>query len=252
VALPEFENTLLEAKATAGNEDNKAALLSAQLINEFTVRSRKVLNDSAVNKRRIKEGKLPANVIVSRDAGDCLPKFEKIGKKYNMRFCCFVEMPVERGIALLTGMEIVKIPLPSGNLEKDYKLRAEKVISVMKSYDGLYIHLKGPDEPAHDGDFKKKIYSIEAIDKFFFGNLLPSIDFKNSLIAVTADHSTPCIMKAHSADPVPLMIVSDGIRPDGISGYSEKYCAKGSIGSIGGTEIMPMLVKLADMWGPTA
>ena len=245
VALAKFENTLLEAKPTEGNEKNPDAVLSAQLTNEFTVKSRKVLNGSEVNKKRARDGKLAANIIVSRDAGNCLPKFENIRKKYNIKFGCFVEMPVEKGIALLTGMEIVNIPLPSGDLEKDYTLRAGKVIEAMKTYDGLYIHLKGPDEPAHDGDFKKKIFSIEAIDKFFFGKLLARVNFKNTLIAVTADHSTPCIMKAHSDDPVPLIITTDGITADGISAFSEKECAKGSIGKINGTEIMPMLAAIA-------
>jgi 2,3-bisphosphoglycerate-independent phosphoglycerate mutase len=245
VALPKFENIILKAQPTRGNETDMSAVLAAQLINEFTQKSRQVLNNSAINKKRLSDKKLPANIIVSRDAGNCLPKFENISKLYNMRFGCFVEMPVEKGIALLTGMEIVPIPLPTHNVKQDYNLRANKVVEAMKTYDGLYIHLKGPDEPAHDGNINDKIKSIEAIDRFFFGELLPKLDLKNTVIAVTADHSTPCIMKAHSDDPVPLIIATDGVSGDGLSGYAEKECKKGSIGEINGTAIMPLLVKAA-------
>lgn len=246
VALPEFDKVLLKAQPTEKNQDDPASALAVELTNEFTQKSREVLNASAVNKKRSEEGKLPANIILSRDGGNCLPKFESMGKLYNMKFGCFVEMPVEKGIALLTGMDIVNIPLPSGDIEKDYKLRADKVVEAMKTYQGLYIHLKGPDEPAHDGDVKGKVESIEAIDKFFFGELLDKLNLKDTVIAVCSDHSTPCIMKAHSDDPVPLIVATEGITPDGISGYSEEECRRGSIGEINGTDILPLLVRLSN------
>jgi len=245
IALPEFKNVLLKAEPVEGKETDSSCILSARLINEFTEKSRIVLNDSQVNKNRIKEGKLPANTIVSRDAGDRLPKFPKINSLFNIKMGCFVEMPVEKGIALLTGMEVVDLPLPSGNLKKDYNLRAEKVKQALGKYDALYIHIKGPDEPAHDGDVDAKVKSIEAIDEFFFGELLTKINLKDVVIAVTADHSTPCIKKAHTDDPVPFMVFSEGQSPDGIDTYSEKSCQKGSIGYINGVEIMPILVKSA-------
>ena len=245
IALPTFEKVLLKAEPVEGKENDPASALGAELTNEFTEKVREILNNSEINKKRIKEGKLPANVILSRDAGSSLPKFPQINSLYNMRMGCFVEMPVEKGIALLTGMEVVDIPLPSGDLKNDYILRANKVKEAMASYDALYIHIKGPDEPAHDGDVKAKIDSIEAIDKFFFAELLSKIDLDNTVIAVTADHSTPCIKKAHTDDPVPLMIVSKTQKNDGLDIFSETSSRKGSIGEIGGMEIMSLLVEAA-------
>ena len=245
IALPEFEKVLLKSRPVDGKGNDPICALSAELINEFTEEVRVVLGNSEVNKKRIKDGKLPANVILSRDAGSSLPKFPKINQHYNMRMGCFVEMPVEKGIALLTGMEIVDIPLPSGNLKNDYILRAEKVNQALETFDALYIHIKGPDEPAHDGNIDGKIASIEAIDKFFFDELLQKIDLKNVVITVTSDHSTPCIKKAHTDDPVPLMLISTGQKPDGIESFSESNSKKGSIGEINGMQIMPLLVEAA-------
>ncbi len=245
IALPKFEKVLGKARPVEGKENDPTCYLSAELINEFTEKSRVVLNNSQVNKKRIDKGKLPANVILSRDAGSNLPKFPKIGELYNLRFGCFVEMPVEKGIALLTGMEVVDIPPPSGNIEKDYILRAKKVKRAIKIYDGLYIHIKGPDEPAHDGDIKGKIASIEAIDKFFFGKLIPDINLEDVVIAVTADHSTPCMTKAHTDDPVPFMLIKDAKKSDGMQNFSESNSKKGSIGTINGIGIMPLLIEAA-------
>ena len=245
VAKEKFENFVAEAKPMPGYEDSVEAKEAALLLNEFTQKSHKVLDESLVNKKRVSENKLPANVILARDAGDHLPKFPKIDSLYNMKFGSFVQMPVERGIALLTGMEIIDVPASTGHLDVDYPIWAKVALGSIKKYDGIYVHIKGPDEPAHDGDFQKKKEIIEAIDKFFFTSLLFQLDINNTIIAVTADHSTVCAIKAHSADPVPLLISGGNIKPDGSLSFSEKAARLGSIGELRGQEIMPLLVKLA-------
>ncbi len=245
VAKSKFEDILMKCKPEDEFENFKEAQDAANLTNEFIEKSRFVLDASEVNKRRLEDGKLPANIILTRDSGDRLPKFPPIRELFGLKFGCFVEMPVERGIALLTGMEIIQLPLPGGNLAEDYQHRAEVVIENITKFDGLYIHIKGPDEPAHDGDINGKIKSIEMIDKFFFANLIPKIDFKQTLITVTSDHSTPCILKSHSADPVPVLIKTSSLEPDGVEKFSEKECKKGSIGEIEGIQLMPLLVKFS-------
>ena len=122
---------------------------------------------------------------------------------------------------------------------------AKIALQKIKDFDGIYIHIKGPDEPGHDGDFKKKKASIELIDKHFFGNLLPHLKLKDYIIVVTADHSTPCALKAHSADPAPLLIVGGNIKPDGTMSFSEKACHEGSLGEIIGQDLMGIIIKMA-------
>lgn len=245
VAKEKFENLVALSVPMPGYENSAEAKEAANLLNEFTLKSNKVLNDSFLNKKRISENKLPANVILSRDAGDHLPKFPPMTSEFNLKFGSFVQMPVERGIALLTGIEIIDIPQSTGHLDVDYPVWAKVALESLKKYDGIYIHIKGPDEPAHDGDFKLKKDIIEAIDKYFFANLLPALDIENTIIAVTADHSTVCAIKAHSADPVPLLVSGGNIKPDGSMSFSEKAAKLGSIGEILGRDIMPLLVKLA-------
>ncbi len=245
VAKAKFDNFVLESKPTGGFENDEEAIAAAKLINEFTKKSIEVLSESEINKKRIKEGKLPGNLILSRDAGDRLPKFPPIYKEYKIKFGCFVEMPVEKGIAILTGMDVVGLPLPTGDLKNDYTLRARVVFDVINNYDGLYIHIKGPDEPAHDGNALKKKESIEAIDKFFFWELLKRVNLGKNIIAITSDHSTPCSLKAHSDDPVPLLIASEGIIADGTADFSESFCAKGSLGELAGVDLMPLFIKFA-------
>ena len=245
VAKEKFENFVAESVPMPGYESTPEAVEAAKLLNEFTEKSNKVLNESAVNKRRVAEGKMPGNIILSRDAGDHLPKFPPLGELFKVKFGSFVQMPVEKGIALLTGIDIIDVPQGTGHLDVDYPIWAKMAIEYIKKYDGIYIHIKGPDEPAHDGDFKLKKEIIEAIDKHFFGNLLPKLDIANTVLAVTADHSTVCKIKAHSADPVPFLVSGGNIKPDGSMSFSEKAASHGSLGEIHGVDIMPLLVKLA-------
>ncbi|MFC1805175.1 alkaline phosphatase family protein [Candidatus Omnitrophota bacterium] len=245
VAKEKFEMQVMQSEPMPGYEESTEAKEAAKLLNEFTQESHKVLDASAINKKRVSEGKLPGNLILSRDAGDHLPDFPKIGEAHGLKFGSFVEMPVEKGIALLTGIDVISVPKATGHYDVDYPVWAKVAIESLAKYDGIYIHIKGPDEPAHDGDFQKKKEIIEAIDKFFFAQLLPKLDTANTIIAVTADHSTVCAIKAHSADPVPLLVRGGGILPDGSMSFSEKAAKLGSIGELLGKDIMPLLVKAA-------
>lgn len=224
-------------------DNTKAAQIAATLVNEFTQKSHKILDKHEVNIRRAREGKLKANLLLSRDAGHLLPRFFSINSKYNMHFACLADMPVERGIAELASMSLIDLPPPSGNLEQDCKLRVKKLLGIQGGYDCFYVHIKGPDEPAHDGKFKLKTEMIETIDKHFFEELLAKINLDNNIVCVTADHSTPCKLKAHSDDPVPLLISGGKIKGDNTVKFSEKQCRQGSLGLIEhGWQLMPELM----------
>jgi 2,3-bisphosphoglycerate-independent phosphoglycerate mutase len=132
------------------------------------------------------------------------------------------------------------IPAP-----EQYAAWANLALEAIEGYDGLYIHIKGPDVPAHDGDHDAKIASIEEIDSIFFAALLDDLDLKRHLVAVTADHSTSCARKAHTDGPVPLLISGGGVSADGVQTYGETASRKGAMGHLMGPEIMPNLVSLA-------
>ncbi|MDW8048319.1 MAG: alkaline phosphatase family protein [Nitrososphaerota archaeon] len=226
-------------------DESESSKVSAQLVNEFTWKSHEVLENHPVNMRRSSNGMLKANVILSRDAGAELPKFFDINAHYKVRFACLADMPVERGIAKLAGMHLIEIPPPSGNIKDDCILRAGKLLSAISNYDCFYIHLKGPDEPGHDGDYKRKIQVIADIDRYFFGRVLENVRLQETLFCVTADHSTPCEQMSHTDDPVPVLIAGGKIHPDSAKKFSEKECKNGSLGIIeSGNLLMPLLMKL--------
>ena len=112
-------------------------------------------------------------------------------------------------------------------------------------YNPLYVHIKGPDVPAHDGRSEDKRDVIAAIDAGFFSEIMRTIDPSSTIVAVTADHSTSCVRRAHTSDPVPLVVSGGGVTADGSQRFGERACASGSLGQMLGVAVLPLLARLA-------
>ena len=240
MAVPKFKMEVQKAKPL---KKDKASEFTAKLINEFTKQAYEALNNSTVNRHRKANKLLPANLILCRDYGSHAPDLFNISKKYKMKWAVLADMPLERGIGSLAGMDVIQLSPPTFG-KKDYKERLRKLSKAMQEYDALYIHIKGPDLFGHDGDFNGKKKSIEDIDANFIKPLVEKLDFKKTVLAVTADHSTPCQLAAHSADPVPLLIYTNGIKADKVTSFDVESLKKGSL-KIKGKQLVPKLMKLA-------
>ena len=242
VALADPGQEVAEARPLDASEE---ARIGAQLTNQFMRKSHEVLEADPVNRRRREEGKMPGNMILLRDAGDRLPRLPSFEERYGVRFASLVEMPVEIGIAELTGMGKIPVVSTAEDPERGYADWAGKTLAALSDWDGLYVHLKGPDVPGHDGDAEGKRKSIEQIDRFYFGPLMKTLGGAGFIVAVTADHSTPCELRAHSEDPVPLLISGGTLEPEGALQFGEGEAARGQLGRIRGPELVPRLIALA-------
>ncbi|MEX0989742.1 MAG: 2,3-bisphosphoglycerate-independent phosphoglycerate mutase [Actinomycetota bacterium] len=246
VALETFEPEVVRCEPL---EETEAAHHAAELTNRFVEGAAKILDASEVNRERRVAGELPGNLILTRDAGDHLPKLQRIKDRFGPTWGCFVEMPVERGIAKMLGMVPVaaprlKVDAPGRAADAEYVKWAELAVEALNGFDALYVHIKGPDVPAHDGRWDDKRDVISTIDRAFFGELLPQLDIDRTIIAVTADHSTSCVRKAHTAEPVPLLVSGGPVRPDGSPAFGETSCRDGSLGEVRGVGIVPRLTQL--------
>ena len=221
-------------------DSSKAAIVSAKTVNEFSNQVVNVLKDHPINERRKKAGKPIINAVLLRDAGNKLPRLEPISTKYNLETAAVVDMPVEIGISRILGMEILQV-----KESNDYKTKALVVAEKLRNTGCcVYIHLKGPDEFGHDGDAIGKKKSIEEIDRSFFGSLRDYLSAEmEPLIIVSADHSTPCIKKAHSADPVPVLFSGRKVKKDGSKRFTEKYGLIGSLGQLKGSTVLEIALS---------
>jgi len=233
---------LLEVTPTDGSPE---AARTARAINLFLARAQGVLAGHRINARRALSGKKVANGLLVRNAG-ALPKTScpTFEQKYGIRGAALTEMPVERGIARVLGLEDRYVGPMGPDRDAGYRERAMATKELVAQCPFVYVHLKGPDEPGHDGNALLKREIVEAIDRSFFGPFLEGIDLSRVRIAVTADHATPCVLKGHSDDPVPLLLSGAGVRASGGSAsvkFGETAAAHGGLGRRKGADVVPLL-----------
>ena len=220
-------------------EDTKESKFTANLVNEFSENAIKIMKESEINKKRKAQNKKHLSCILLRDAGSKYPDVTPINEKYGMNFSCIVDMPVELGISNVLKMKAFE----AGGLT-DYEEKAKVAAKAMETQNSIYVHLKGPDEFGHDGDAIGKMKNIEEIDQRFFKTLVENIDSSKVAIVISADHSTPCINKGHSDDPVPILVSGDFIKKDGTTRMTEQQAKKGSIGLLQGADVVTKSLEL--------
>ena len=223
-------------------DDDENSQYTANLLNEFLERAYNVLNNHPVNIERIRKGLMPANYLMVRGAGIEPPKLKQYKKWISANY-----MPLEIGFSNVSGMKNFAFEYPPlesidayENLWRGLKRACKHSINVLKKNlkkaDYLYIHLKEVDLPGHDNKpFEKKLM-IEYIDITLFRYLRKIAPQNKIKIVVTGDHSTPCKLKGHSADPVPVLFYNCKQIPSAKK-FCEKECRKGILGRMIGNEL---------------
>lgn len=228
---------------------------TAEAVNVFLERARGALAGHRVNARRAMSGKKMANALLVRNAGQLPePPPPSFSSRYGFAGAALTEMPVERGIARVLGLADEYIGPMGADRDLGYRERARRTRELLERHPFVYVHLKGPDEPGHDGDARRKREVVEAIDRSFFGPFLEGLDLDRVRIAVSADHATPSILKAHSDDPVPLLLAGVGVPPDARPAargkFGETAAAEGSLGRRRGSEVLSLLFSSVPVASP--
>jgi 2,3-bisphosphoglycerate-independent phosphoglycerate mutase len=227
-------------------DDDENTEFSVNLVNSFVTQAHNLLQEHPINKLRIKKGLLPANIILTRDAGIEIPGLNKFRNAM-----AIVNMPLERGIARASGMRDFSMEYPEmkgydayENLKSGLRTMADFTIKTLKKkgedFNFCYVHFKETDVPGHDNKPLEKKSFFEILDKEFFRFLKKYIFDKKINLILTADHSTPCKMKTHTSDPVPVLFYNSEELGDNLD-FNEKNSLKGSLGKIYGKQLLKKL-----------
>lgn len=226
----------------ASDPSDIASQKTARIVNEFVKRSFEILREHPVNKERKAKGLPPANIVLPRGAGTAphIPPFEE---KYGLKGACIVEVGLLKGVGRYLRMDVIDVEGATGSLDTDEQAIARAVLEALQTHDFVLCNVKAPDVAGHDGQSYKKVETVEKIDRML-GTLLSEVDPQNTIIALTADHSTPVSIKDHSGDPVPIVIWGEGVRTDAVDCFGERPCARGGLGRIRGFDIMNIITNL--------
>lgn len=208
---------------------NKEAEESARLVQSFIEKSRGFIEFHPSNELRIKNGLLPANIILTREAGNRLPVIKSFLKSHRLnKAVCISENGVMKGSCMLAGFD--SITVPELKFESYLKFIFDNVVDALAEYDMIYVHIKAADEPGHDGDFHLKRSIIEKIDESM--EMFRNFD---GIVIVTCDHITACKTRRHEWGPVPLLVYGKG--KDSVEKFDEFSVKKGRLKLINGKKL---------------
>ncbi|MEE9507295.1 MAG: 2,3-bisphosphoglycerate-independent phosphoglycerate mutase [Thermoplasmata archaeon] len=215
---------------------------TAGIVNEFVRLSHGKLAGHPINAAREKEGKLPANIMLPRGGGIWVP-LRSFKERYGLKAAAISGVTLVRGICMSLGMEMLEVEGATGGLDTDMIAKADAAMKALESKDFVYMNVKAPDICGHDGLADEKVKVIERLDEML-GVVKRQLD-DETILAVTADHSTPIEVGDHSGDPVPLLIFGPGVRIDSVAQFDEVSVARGGLGHPRGSDLMNLLLNLA-------
>ncbi len=222
---------------------NKKACREAERLNKLMEGSRAVLEEHPVNKKRITEGKEPANMVWLWGGGK-KPVMPLFTKKYGVSGAMISAVDLLRGIAVYIGLKVIDVPGATGYLDTDYGAKADYALMSLKDNDFVYIHVEAPDEAGHEGLIKEKVKAIEDIDEKIVARILREMDGQEYRIAVLPDHATPIEARTHTSEPVPFAIYSSPAVGCGDGKpYDERSAACGSYGVLAGEKFMDLFIR---------
>ncbi|GAG85386.1 unnamed protein product, partial [marine sediment metagenome] len=88
--------------------------------------------------------------------------------------------------------------------------------------------LEAADECSHQGDTRKKVKSIEIIDREVIGPIKEALDRQgfDYKMMILPDHYTPVSVKTHTSEPVPFLIYDSSRKAYNKSERFNEFSAK--------------------------
>ncbi|MGZ7187420.1 MAG: 2,3-bisphosphoglycerate-independent phosphoglycerate mutase [Halobacteriota archaeon] len=233
---PKRLGPLLLAKPTAKDASSRR---TAKIVNDFTRQVSLILDNHPVNVERSRSNQLPANAVLLRGVGS-VPHLVPFEKRTGLKAAVIAATALVIGIGKLTGMTYIPTQGATGHVDSNIEEKVKNVNTSLKRHAFVLLNIKGADEAGHDGNFNAKTHFLTRVDRALL-NL--EID-DETVVVITADHTTPTSLKEHTGDPVPFLIRGNGVRVDQTSVFDEYIAATGGMNRICGRDMMPVLIDL--------
>ncbi|MDD4605534.1 MAG: cofactor-independent phosphoglycerate mutase, partial [Dysgonamonadaceae bacterium] len=233
-----FRDVLIKAETSEAEK-------TATLLNDLIFKSQELLEKHPINKKRKAEGKKLANSIWPWSPG-YKPTMPTLEEMFGIKKSAVISaVDLIHGIGVYAGMEVIHVEGATGLYDTNYEGKAEAAVDALKTNDFVYLHIEASDEAGHEGDVELKIKTIEYLDQRIVKYILEEIkEFDEPVsIAILPDHPTPCAIRTHTYDPVPVSIYSPIKEPDNVEVYDEFSVRGGSLGLLKGDEFMKMFLE---------
>ena len=182
-----------------------------------------LLKDHPVNKRRIAEGKRPANSIWLWGEGT-KPSLEAFEDKFGLKGSIISAVDLLKGIGGCAKMNTPEVEGATGYIDTNFEGKAQAAVDEFRNgQDFVYIHIEATDECGHRHEAENKVKAIEIIDEKVLPVVIEELEkYDDYKIMILPDHPTPIVTMTHARDPVPFMIYHKNGEKQGVETVTEK------------------------------
>jgi 2,3-bisphosphoglycerate-independent phosphoglycerate mutase len=206
--------------------DNPLGEQTANAINVYIRHAHARLNEHPVNRRRIQQGLLPANGIITRGAGS-ISKIHNIIHHIGLSTALVAGERTITGLAQLSNFAVISRPEFTSMADTSLGSKVSATLAALQDHDLVYLHVKAPDIFSHDRHPEGKRDFLEKVD----AALAPLLQ-QDIVIGLSADHSTDSNTGRHCGDPVPSLVCAPNGRRDQCREFGETQCISGGLGRI--------------------
>lgn len=209
----------------------------------FLLAARAVLRASAVNAGRAGRGLPGLDLLTTKWAGarTPVPPFVDVA---GLPGGAVTSSALYRGLSSLLGLQRRDV-LSADDLAREMAARVAAAVDLLDHGSGfVHVHTKAPDEAGHSKQAYAKRDVLEQIDAGLTGLLELSA---RAVVAVTGDHATPSTGGVlHTGDPTPFVVAGGAVRPDEVDRFGEASAARGDLGVLSASDVLPLLCSAAD------
>ncbi len=221
--------------------------VGCELVRAIIRRSQELLPEHPVSRKRRESGKRPATSIWLWGQGKP-PTMESYASKFGLRGAVVSAVDLVRGIGVLAGLEVLKVPGATGWIDTNYEGKIGAALDALDRHDFVYVHVEAPDEAAHQGRADLKIQAIEDFDRRIVAPALAYLEqHPDCRILVAPDHFTTIKTKTHAGGPAPFAVCGAGVPVNGLRAYSEYEAAKAGIVFREGYRLVQRFLTQTDM-----
>ncbi|MEM3031705.1 MAG: 2,3-bisphosphoglycerate-independent phosphoglycerate mutase [Nitrososphaerota archaeon] len=220
-------------------DSTEEARTTSEILITFLRKASQVLANHEINRKRIGSGLPPANHLILRGAGQ-FRALQPIQQRFGVGCAVVAGGALYRGVCRAAGFDVMDVAGATGTYDTDLGAKVQAVMSAVKSYDLVLLHVKATDTASHDRNPARKKEMIERVSQSL-GPLYELAGSGEIYIAVTGDHTTPSEIGEHRGDPVPILIWGPDVRRDCVERFDEVSCSRGGLHRIRGVDIMPII-----------
>ncbi len=229
----------LEVCAT--DEADTAAAFTAGKLRSFLSRVRPILTDHPVNAERRANGLLPANGLLTRQAGRYV-SVASLEDRFGVRCQAVAGDDTVIGVMHLLGCETVKLPAFTANVDTDLDGKLEQAQRGLEvGYDIVLLHIKATDTLSHDRLPGRQVSFLEKIDACL-GPALVRLS-QTILVAVGSDHSTSSNTGDHIDAPTLAMLCGPNVLAAGAVAFHEEALRESGAAVLQGGAFFDRLLK---------